>query len=93
MSPLFIYAVIALFIVAGVFFAMWKFAAKAKKDMKEELENALEANKALMKQLSLLHEETKIKTENRKEADEKIEELHNGDALGNALNWLHRHKN
>ena len=34
-----------------------------------------------------------ILRKNRKEADEKINNLHDGDALGNALNGLHKHKN
>ena len=35
----------------------------------------------------------KLERKNRKEADEKINNLHDGDALGNALNGLHKHKN
>ena len=59
--------------------------------MESELETALESNKILMEQLSKLREELRIKNENRKKADEKINALHSGDVIANAINGLSKH--
>lgn len=45
----------------------------------------------LRRSLNVSRKEEAIKSENRKEAKKKIDELHHGDALGNALNGLHKH--
>ena len=75
----------------GIFFTLWKLAVKAKSDMEKELETALNSNKVLMEQLSLLREELRIKKNNRKKSNEKIDALHNGDAVDNAINGLSKH--
>lgn len=45
----------------------------------------------LRRSLDGSRKEADVKSENRKEAKEKINELHHGDALDNALNGLHKH--
>lgn len=45
----------------------------------------------LRRSLDGSRKEADVKSENRKEAKKKIDELHHGDALGNALNGLHKH--
>lgn len=45
----------------------------------------------LRRSLDVSRKEEAIKSENRKEAKKKIDELRHGDALGNALNGLHKH--
>ena len=85
MTSFFIYVILALAVTLGIFFALWKFAVKAKKELEEELEMALNTNKVLMEQVSLLREELRIKEENRKKADEKINDLHNGTMSANDI--------
>ena len=75
--------------LSGVSFIMWRITDKQRVELETQLDTAVKNNKVLMEQLNKLHEELRIKSENRKEADEKIKELHTGDALGNALNGLH----
>ena len=76
---------------AAIFFIMWKVAEKAKSDADNKIEKLQEANNLIMGQLSKLHDELRIKNENRKEANEKVESLHNGDAVSNAINGLSKH--
>lgn len=40
---------------------------------------------------SMLREEMKVISKNRREADEKINELHSGDSVTNAINGLCKH--
>lgn len=75
--------------LSGVSFIMWRITDKQRVELETQLDTAVKDNKILMEQLNKLHEELRIKSENRKEADEKIKKLHTGDTLGNALNGLH----
>lgn len=45
----------------------------------------------LTRTINELRKEEAIKSDNKKEADEKINEMHSGDALANALDGLHKH--
>ena len=64
---------------------------------RKETQGKLEStNKELARAIAeqaKLESTIQILRKNRKEADEKINNLHDGDALGNALNGLHKHKN
>lgn len=47
--------------------------------------------KELKEVISVLENEGKLKAEKEREANEKINELHNGDAVSNAINGLCKH--
>lgn len=87
MKVLLIIALINL-LVAVVFWALWKYTKGKLKQTKDSLNTALDANYSLTLQLENLKLQSKIKSDNRKEANEKINALHNGDAVDNAINGL-----
>lgn len=62
-----------------------KAAATKYKNKAEENENVI---KNLNKTINRMKVEAAIKSNNRKEADEKVEKLHSGDAAANALDQL-----
>lgn len=64
--------------LSGVSFIMWRITDKQRVELETQLDTAVKNNKVLMEQLNKLHEELRIKSENRKEADEKVNALHNG---------------
>ena len=78
--------------LAGFFFAMWRFTKLKENELRDSLEYYLKKYEEQEVYVKALKEELKVKSENRKEADEKINALHTGDALGNALDGLHKHK-
>lgn len=69
--------------------------AKRQKASAAKYKKQAEANEEAINSLNMVIDRMKaeavIKSENRKEADEKVEKLHHGDALDNALNGLHKH--
>lgn len=73
------------------------FLCRSEKTKRKETQGKLEStNKELARAIAeqaKLESTIQILRKNRKEADEKINNLHDGDALGNALNGLHKHKN
>lgn len=73
------------------------FLLRSEKIKRKETQGKLEStNKELARAIAeqaKLESTIQILRKNRKEADEKINNLHDGDALGNALNGLHKHKN
>ena len=73
------------------------FLSRSEKTKRKETQGKLEStNKELARAIAeqaKLESTIQILRKNRKEADEKINNLHDGDALGNALNGLHKHKN
>lgn len=73
------------------------FLLRSEKIKRKETQGKLEStNKELARVIAeqaKLESTIQILRKNRKEADEKINNLHDGDALGNALNGLHKHKN
>ena len=89
MIKAFVYLSILACGLAIFFFVCWKIAKKESKEAKSSLDVCMEKYNELYAFVNTLKEELRIKSENRKEADEKIKELHTGDALGNALNGLH----
>lgn len=78
--------------ILSLFFLWW-----SEKTKRKETQGKLEStNKELARAIAeqaKLESTIQILRKNRKEADEKINNLHDGDALGNALNGLHKHKN
>lgn len=91
MTTFFIGVSVVLVITASVFCVLWKIEQKIRKDTQKDLTDSIENNKVLMEQLNKLHEELKIKNKNREEADAKVNALHNGDSVSNAINGLSKH--
>lgn len=93
MIEFFLILTAVLFVGILLIFFLWRSEKTKRKETQGKLNSA---NKELAKAIA---EQAKLEStililrKNRKEADEKIEELHNGDALANALDGLHKHKN
>lgn len=58
------------------------------KQFKTLLNDEIRLNNNLHAEIKKLVDMDKIKSDNRKEADEKINELHSGDSVDNAINVL-----
>ena len=82
--------------LGGAFFCLLMVLRHLKAEVKLlkcQLEASEKEKTAYARQVQRLTSTADITSKNRREADEKIEELHSGDALGNALDGLHKHKN
>ena len=66
---------------------------KNNKLLKEKLDKKNELYNGLVKEFELLKETDKIKEENQKEADNKINQMLTGDSVANAINELSKHNN
>ena len=77
--------------LAGFFFAMWRYTKLEERELRKSLEYYLKKYEEQEFFIKTLKEELKIKSENRKKADEKINALHTGDAVDNAINGLSKH--
>lgn len=93
MTKFFLIAIIILILVCAVFFLLWRLSVKGKKAVQEKLSATQKAlNEAIIHQAEL-ESTINILNSNRKEADEKVNNLHSGDSVGNALNELRKRKN
>ncbi len=79
-------AALAVGLAVCIFYAKSQKAAAAK--YKKQVEADEEAIKNLNMVIDRMKVEAVIKSENRREADEKVEKLHSGDAAANALDQL-----
>ena len=82
-----------LIFVCAVFFFLWRLGAAKGKAQKETIERLSKKVEEVNKENSRLEHTIDIIKNNRKDADEKIDSLHNGDAVDNALNELRNDKN
>lgn len=74
-------------------FFLWRSAKKKQKETQEKLNSTnKEFAKAIAEQAKL-ESTIQILRKNRKEADEKVNNLHNGNSTNNALNELRKWKN
>lgn len=76
---------------AGVFFFLWRLTQAEHKRTKDQLELAKKQLKAATEEIQKIEQTLEIINHNRKETDEKINALNNGDVLDNALNELSKH--
>ena len=93
MIKFFLILTAVLFVGILLLFFLWRSEKIKRKETQGKLEST---NKELARSIAeqaKLESTIQIMKKNRKEADEKINNLHDGDALGNALNGLHKHKN
>lgn len=82
--------------LGGASFCLLMFLRHLKAEVKLlkcQLEASEKEKTAYARQVQRLTSAGEITAENRRESDEKIEELHSGDAVGNALDELSKHKN
>ena len=83
---------VLIFCVVTLFF-LWRSAKTKQKETQEKLNNTnKELAKAITEQAKL-ESTIQILRKNRKEADEKVNNLHNGNSTNNALNELRKRKN
>ena len=86
--------VCAVFLFAAlIFFFLWRLSVGKRKSQKETINKLVQQINEAKQTNSELEYTISVLKKNREKADEKIEELHNGDALANALDGLHKHKN
>lgn len=85
---------IALLVVFGMFlvsFIINLCLSSKNKKLKSDIKRREEAYEGAVRELQLLMEAQKIKNKNEEEADEKINNLYNGDVVANAINGLCKH--
>lgn len=86
--------VCAVFLFAAlIFFFSWRLSVGKRKSQKKTIDKLVQQINEARQANSELEYTISVLKKNREKADEKIEELHNGDALANALDGLHKHKN
>ena len=75
-------------IIAYICYGSIKEKYESLKNQNTELKGDV---KELKEVISVLENEGKLKAEKEREANEKINELHSGDSIGNAINGLCKH--
>jgi len=74
--------------IAGIFFFLWRLSQANHKRTQDELARTKVQLKTATDQIKKIESTLEIINHNRKESDEKIDALHNGDVIDNALNEL-----
>lgn len=93
MIKFFLILTAVLFVGILLLFFLWRSEKIKRKETQGKLESTNRELARAIAEQAKLESTIQILRKNRKEADEKINNLHDGDALGNALNGLHKHKN
>ena len=93
MIKFFLILTAVLFVGILLLFFLWRSEKIKRKETQGKLESTNKELARVIAEQAKLESTIQILRKNRKEADEKINNLHDGDALGNALNGLHKHKN
>ncbi len=93
MIKFFLILTAVLFVGILLLFFLWRSEKIKRKETQGKLESTNKELARAIAEQAKLESTIQILRKNRKEADEKINNLHDGDALGNALNGLHKHKN
>lgn len=92
MTKFFLITVGVLLLAAVVFFFLWRTSAEKRKETKATLDKV---TRQLNKQIdanSRLEQTIETLRKNREDADEKIDSLHNGDSVSNAIDELSKRK-
>lgn len=92
MTKFFLITIGVLILAAVVFFFLWRTSAEKRKETKAMLDKV---TRQLNKQIdanSRLEQTIETLRKNREEADEKIDSLHNGDSVSNAIDELSKRK-
>ena len=93
MIKFFLILTAVLFVGILLLFFLWRIEKTKRKETQGKLESTNKELARAIAEQAKLESTIQILRKNRKEADEKINNLHNGDTLGNALDGLHKHKN
>ena len=93
MIKFFLILTAVLFVGILLLFFLWRSEKTKRKETQVKLESTNKELARAIAEQARLESTIQILRKNRKEADEKINNLHDSDALGNALNGLHKHKN
>ena len=93
MIKFFLILTAVLFIGILLLFLLWRSEKTKRKETQVKLESTNRELARAIAEQAKLESTIQILRKNRNEADEKINNLHDGDALGNALNGLYKHKN
>lgn len=90
----FLLIVIAVLLVAViVLFFLWRLNAAKRKSQKETIDRLVNQLNEAIQSNSKLEMTISILKSNREKADEKIDDLHDGDSVNNAIDELRKHKN
>ena len=93
MIKFFLILTAVLFVGILLLFFLWRSEKIKRKETQGKLESTNKELARAIAEQAKLESTIQIMKKNREEADEKINNLHDGDALDNALNGLHKHKN
>jgi len=91
MTKVFLIIIAVLFVAVVVLFLLWKLSKSENKRVKDELAVTKNQLEIAVKQVKKIEETMDIVNHNRKETDEKIDALHSGDTVDNALSELSKH--
>ena len=91
MTKVFLIIIAVLFVAVVVLFLLWKLSKSENKRVKNELAVTKNQLETAVKQVKKIEETLDIVNHNRKETDEKIDAMHTGDSVGNALDELSKH--
>ena len=91
MTKVFLIIIAVLFVAVVVLFLLWKLLKSENKRVKDELAVTKNQLETAVKQVKKIEETLDIVNHNRKETDEKIDALHSGDTVDNALSELSKH--
>ena len=87
-----IYYVIAVLLIIFVLMFTILYYKKQNADLNEKLKIKDQVMKGLTEELFKLREEMRIREEAKNDTEKKIDDLHNGDAVANAIGKLSKHK-
>lgn len=91
MTKVFLIIIAILFVAVVVLFLLWKLSKSENKRVKDELAVTKNQLESAVNQMKKFGETLDIINHNRKESDEKIDALHTGDSVANALDELSKH--
>lgn len=86
-----IYCILAVIVVIFALVLTIIYLNTKNKELKQKVKEKDEFLVGAMKELEKLKAELKIRQEERSEADKKVDELHNGDSVSNAIYRLSKH--
>jgi len=93
MIKFFLILTVVLFVGILLLFFLWRFEKMKRKETQGKLESTDKELARAIAEQAKLESTVHILRKNRRKADEKINNLHDGDAVNNALDELHKRKN
>lgn len=93
MIKFFLILTAVLFVGILLLFFLWRSEKTKRKETQVKLESTNKELARAIAEQARLESTIQILKKNRKKADEKINYLHNGNTINNALNELHKRKN